>query len=92
VGENREKAGSVDVSLLFTSENLQYIIPLRRNNPLIDFSVLSEPDFKRNIRFFSKYNTLTINNNLFVSKSSKNPSGNRRRTSNNIKNILAKQI
>jgi hypothetical protein len=43
---------------MLDSEKLQYIIPLRRNNPLIDFSVLQQPDFKRSIRFFSYQNRI----------------------------------
>jgi hypothetical protein len=41
---------------LLDSENLQYIIPLRRNNPLIDLSVLQKPDYKKNLQFFTYQN------------------------------------
>jgi hypothetical protein len=43
---------------MLDGERLQYIIPLRRNNPLIDFSVLQESDFKRKINFFSYQNRI----------------------------------
>jgi len=38
---------------ILDKERLQYIIPLRRNNPLIDFSILQQPEFKREIKYFS---------------------------------------
>jgi transposase len=41
---------------MLEKEKLQYIIPLRRNNPLIDFSILQQPEFKRKIKFFSYQN------------------------------------
>lgn len=40
------------------NEDMQYIIPLRRNNKLIDFSILQQPDFKKNINFFSYQNRI----------------------------------
>jgi hypothetical protein len=43
---------------MLDGEKLQYIIPLRRNNPLIDFSVLQQPDFKKTINFFSYQNRI----------------------------------
>ena len=43
---------------MLDKEKLQYIIPLRRDNPLIDFSVLQQPDFKRKIHFFSYQNRI----------------------------------
>ena len=43
---------------MLDEEKLQYIIPLRRNNPLIDFSILQQPDFKRKIDFFSYQNRI----------------------------------
>ena len=41
---------------MLNKENLQYIIPLRRNNPLIDFSILQQSDFKGRIEHFSYQN------------------------------------
>jgi len=43
---------------MLDNEKLQYIIPLRRNNPLIDFSMLQQPDFKRGIKYFSYQNRI----------------------------------
>ena len=43
---------------MLNKENLQYIIPLRRNNPLIDFSILRQSDFKRKLKFFSYQNRI----------------------------------
>ena len=43
---------------MLNEEKLQYIIPLRRNNPLIDFSILQQPEFKRKIKFFSYQNRI----------------------------------
>jgi len=49
---------STDNIKMLNKEKLQYIIPLRRNNPLIDFSILQQPDFKRKIKFFSYQNRI----------------------------------
>lgn len=43
---------------MLDNEKLQYIIPLRRNNPLIDYSVLQQSEFKKNINFFSYQNRI----------------------------------
>ena len=49
---------STDNIKMLDRERLQYIIPLRRNNPLIDFSILQQPEFKRKIKFFSYQNRI----------------------------------
>lgn len=41
---------------MLDDEKLQYIIPLKRNSLLIDFSVLRQADFKKTINFFSYQN------------------------------------
>ena len=43
---------------MLNEEKLQYIIPLRRNNPLVDFLILKQADFKRKIDFFSYQNRM----------------------------------
>ena len=43
---------------MLDGEEFQYIIPLRRNNTLIDFSILQQPEFKKKIRFFSYQNRI----------------------------------
>ena len=43
---------------MLDGEELQYIIPLRRNNALINFSILQQPEFKKKIRFFSYQNRI----------------------------------
>jgi hypothetical protein len=37
---------------MMETENLSYIIPLQRNNTLIDFSPLQQPDFKKEMQYF----------------------------------------
>jgi transposase len=37
---------------MMDEENLSYIIPLHRNNSLIDFSPLEKPDFKKELKYF----------------------------------------
>ena len=37
---------------MMNQENLSYIIPLQRNNPLIDFSPLQRNDFKKEMKYF----------------------------------------
>jgi len=49
---------STDNIELLDGEKLQYIIPLRRNNSLIDFSILQQPEFKKDIKFFSYQNRI----------------------------------
>jgi hypothetical protein len=38
---------------MLEKERLQHIVPLRRNNPLVDLSILQQPDFKREVKYFS---------------------------------------
>jgi hypothetical protein len=37
---------------MMDAENLSYIIPLHRNNSLIDFSPLEKPNFKKKLKYF----------------------------------------
>jgi hypothetical protein len=37
---------------MMDEENLSYIIPLHRNNSLIDFAPLQQPDFKKEMQYF----------------------------------------
>jgi len=63
---------SKDNVAMLEKEKLQYIIPLRRNNPLIDFSILQQSDFKRKIKYLSYQNRIiwyysyTANNNHII--------------------------
>ena len=43
---------------MLEDEKLQYIIPMRRNNSLIDFSILQQSEFKKQINFFSYQNRI----------------------------------
>jgi transposase len=43
---------------MLEKERLQYIVPLRRNNSQIDLSILQQPDFKREIKYFSYPNRI----------------------------------
>jgi len=45
---------------MLDQQQLQYIIPLRRNNTLTDLSPLREPDFKKNTRNYFSYQNRTI--------------------------------
>jgi hypothetical protein len=37
---------------LLEDQQLRYVIPLRRNNPAIDYTPLAQPDFKKNLAYF----------------------------------------
>jgi hypothetical protein len=37
---------------LLEDQSLRYVIPLRRNNSAIDYTPLSEPDFKKDLKYF----------------------------------------
>ncbi|MDR0833127.1 MAG: transposase [Candidatus Symbiothrix sp.] len=43
---------SADNIAVMDAENLSYIIPLHRNNSLIDFSPLEKPNFKKELKYF----------------------------------------
>jgi hypothetical protein len=43
---------------LLDEQNLNYLIPLRRNNPLIDYDPLSKTDFKKTIKYFIYQNRI----------------------------------
>jgi transposase len=43
---------STDNIAMMNKENLSYIIPLHRNNSLIDFSPLEKPNFKKELKYF----------------------------------------
>lgn len=43
---------------MLDDEELQYIIPLKRDNALIDYSILQQSDFKKNINYFSYQNRI----------------------------------
>jgi transposase len=43
---------------LLDEQNLYYLIPLRRNNPMIDYRSVSRKDFKKTARYFIRQNRI----------------------------------